>query len=58
MVLLLVFAAGGVFLVFLILALNLTVTATQGLISGVIFYANSAYPSKMKSKHRRQGLAC
>ena len=36
--LLLVFAAGGVLLVFFILALNLTVT--QGLINGLIFYAN------------------
>ena len=36
--LLLAFAAAGVFLVFFILALNLTVT--QGLINGLIFYTN------------------
>ena len=43
--LLLAFAAAGVFLVFFILALNLTVT--QGLINGVIFYANIVWAYKM-----------
>ena len=43
--LLLVFAAAGVLLVFFILALNLT--ATQGLINGVIFYANIVWAYKI-----------
>ena len=43
--LLLAFAAAGVFLVFFILALNLTVT--QGLINGVIFYANIVWAYKI-----------
>ena len=43
--LLLAFAAGGVFLVFFILALNLTVT--QGLINGLIFYANVVWAYKV-----------
>ena len=43
--LLLAFAAAGVFLVFFILVLNLTVT--QGLINGVIFYANIIWAYKM-----------
>ena len=43
--LLLAFAAAGVLLVFLILALNLT--ATQGLINGVIFYANIVWAYKI-----------
>ena len=43
--LLLVFAAAGVLLVFFILALNLTVT--QGLVNGVIFYANTVWAYKM-----------
>ena len=43
--LLLAFAAAGVLLVFFILALNLTVT--QGLINGVIFYANIVWAYKM-----------
>ena len=42
--LLLAFAAAGVFLVFFILALNLTVT--QGLINGLIFYANIVWAYK------------
>ena len=42
---LLAFAAAGVLLVFLILALNLT--ATQGLINGVIFYANIVWAYKI-----------
>ena len=42
--LLLAFAAAGVALVFLILALNLTVT--QGLINGLIFYANIVWAYK------------
>ena len=45
MALLLAFAAGGVLLVFFILALNLT--ATQGLINGVIFYANIVWAYKI-----------
>ena len=55
--LLLAFAAAGVFLVFFILALNLTVT--QGLINGVIFYANIVwaykiilFPSEIQENHR------
>ena len=44
-VLLLAFAAAGVLLVFFILALNLT--ATQGLINGVIFYANIVWAYKI-----------
>ena len=54
--LLLGFAAAGVFLVFFILTLNLTVT--QGLINGVIFYANVVwaykiilFPSKAQENH-------
>ena len=43
--LLLAFAAAGVFLVFFILALNLTVT--QGLINGLIFYANIVWAYKI-----------
>ena len=43
--LLLVFAAGGILLVLLILALNFTVT--QGLINGLIFYANIVWPYKL-----------
>ena len=43
--LLLAFAAVGVLLVFFILALNLT--ATQGLINGVIFYANIVWAYKI-----------
>ena len=43
--LLLAFAAAGVLLVFFILALNLT--ATQGLINGVIFYANIVWAYKI-----------
>ena len=43
--LLLAFAAAGVLLVFFILALNLT--ATQGLINGVIFYANIIWAYKI-----------
>ena len=43
--LLLAFAAGGVFLVLFILALDLTVT--QGLINGVIFYANIVWAYKI-----------
>ena len=43
--LLLAFAAAGVFLVFFILALNLTVT--QGFINGLIFYANIIWAYKM-----------
>ena len=43
--LLLAFAAAGVLLVFFILALNLT--ATQGLINGVIFYANIIWTYKI-----------
>ena len=43
--LVLFFAAGGVFLVFFILALNLTVT--QGLINGLIFYANIVWGYKI-----------
>ena len=56
MALLLAFAAAGVFLVFFILALNLTVT--QGLINGVIFYANIIwaykiilFPSEIQENH-------
>ena len=45
MALLLAFAAAGVLLVFFILALNLTVT--QGLINGVIFYANIVWAYKI-----------
>ena len=45
MALLLAFAASGICLVFFILALNLT--ATQGLINGVIFYANIVWAYKM-----------
>ena len=44
-VLLIAFAAAGVLLVFFILALNLT--ATQGLINGVIFYANIVWAYKV-----------
>ena len=44
-VLLFVFAAAGVFLVFFILALNFTVT--QGLINGLIFYANIVWAYKI-----------
>ena len=54
--LLLAFGAAGVFLVFFILALNLTVT--QGLINGVIFYANIVWaykiillPSEIQENH-------
>ena len=54
--LLLAFAAAGVFLVFFILALNLTVT--QGLINGLIFYANIVwtykiilFPSEIQANH-------
>ena len=43
--LLLAFAAAGVLLVFFILALNLT--ATQGLINGIIFYANIVWAYKI-----------
>ena len=43
--LLLAFAVAGVFLVFFILALNLTVT--QGLINGLIFYANILWAYKI-----------
>ena len=43
--LLLVFAAAGVFLVFFILTVNLTVT--QGLINGIIFYANIVWAYKI-----------
>ena len=43
--LLLAFAAAGILLVFFILALNLT--ATQGLINGVIFYANIVWAYKI-----------
>ena len=43
--LLLAFAAAGVFLVFFVLALNLTVT--QGFINGVIFYANIIWAYKI-----------
>ena len=43
--LLLAFTAAGVFLVFFILALNLTVT--QGLINGLIFYANIIWAYKL-----------
>ena len=43
--LLLAFAAAGVFLVFFILAINLTVT--QGLINGLIFYANIVWAYKI-----------
>ena len=43
--LLLAFAAAGVLLVFFILALNLTVT--QGLIDGIIFYANIVWAYKI-----------
>ena len=43
--LLLAFAAAGVLLVFFILALNLT--ATQGFINGVIFYANIVWAYKI-----------
>ena len=43
--LLLAFATAGVFLVFFILALNLTVT--QGLINGVVYYANIVWAYKM-----------
>ena len=43
--LLLAFVAAGVLLVFFILALNLTVT--QGLINGVIFYANIVWAYKI-----------
>ena len=42
---LLAFAAAGVFLVFFILVLNLTVT--QGLINGIIFYANIVWAYKI-----------
>ena len=45
MALLLAFAAAGVFLVFFILAINLTVT--QGLINGLIFYANIVWAYKI-----------
>ena len=48
--LLLAFSAAGVFLVFFILALNLTIT--QGLINGVIFYANIVWPTKYYSSPR------
>ena len=44
-VLLIAFAAAGVLLVFFILALNLT--TTQGLINGVIFYANIVWAYKI-----------
>ena len=54
--LLLAFAAAGVFLVFFILALNLTVT--EGLINGVIFYVNIVwaykailFPSEVQENH-------
>ena len=43
--LLLAFTAAGVFLVFFILVLNLTVT--QGLVNGVIFYANIVWAYKI-----------
>ena len=56
MALLLAFAAAGVFLVFFILALNLTVT--QGLINGLVFYANIVwaykiilFPSEIQENH-------
>ena len=42
---LLIFAAGGIFLVFFILAINLNVT--QGLINGLIFYANIVWAYKI-----------
>ena len=45
MALLLAFVAAGILLVFFILALNLT--ATQGLINGVIFYANIVWAYKI-----------
>ena len=45
MALLLIFVAGGVFLVFFILAINLTVT--QGLINRLIFYANIVWAYKI-----------
>ena len=45
MALVLAFAAAGVFLVIFILALNLTVT--QGLINGLIFYANIVWAYKI-----------
>ena len=45
MALLLAFAAAGVLLVFFILVLNLT--ATEGLINGVIFYANLVWAYKI-----------
>ena len=55
-VLLLAFAAAGVFLGFFILALDLTVT--QGLINGLIFYANIVwayklilFPSEIQNNH-------
>ena len=55
-VLLLAFAAAGIFLVFFILAINLTVT--QGLINGLIFYANIVwayklilFPSEIQNNH-------
>ena len=38
--LLFIFAADGVFLVFLILVLAFNLIVTQGLINGLIFYAN------------------
>ena len=54
--LLLAFAAAGAFLVFFILVLNLTVT--QGLVNGLIFYANIAwaykiilFPSELQENH-------
>ena len=56
MALLLAFAAAGVLLVFFILVLNLTVT--QGLINGLIFYANIVwaykillFPSEIQENH-------
>ena len=56
MALLLAFSAVGVFLVFFILVLNLTVT--QGLINGLIFYANIVwayklilFPSEIQQNH-------
>ena len=45
MALLLAFAAAGIFIVFFILMLNFTVT--QGLINGIIFYANIAWAYKI-----------
>ena len=45
--LLLAFAAAGVLLVFFVLALNLTATHDQGLINGVIFYANIVWAYKI-----------